>query len=38
MYEAYYRAVLQAAQPTANTLNPSAVNASPIDATTINDR
>jgi glycosyltransferase involved in cell wall biosynthesis len=35
MYEAYYRAVLQAAQPAANA---SAVNASAINATIINDR
>src|SRR5277367_334028 len=33
MYEAYYRAVLQAAQPTSDVPNPGAVNAS-----TINDR
>ncbi len=38
MYEAYYLAVLQAAQPAANALNASAFNASAINATTINDR
>jgi N-acetyl-alpha-D-glucosaminyl L-malate synthase BshA len=38
MYEAYYRAVLQAAQPTSDIANAGAVNASTINATTINDR
>jgi hypothetical protein len=38
MYEAYYRAVLQAAQPASEVRDASAVNPTGINASTINDR